>query len=74
MTLEVRVRSFIVMKGVPYKYCVYTPRTRSAKEKNLQYEHIRNNCKDYPDEFTNRYLKPSWQKSELIICVCSAKN
>ena len=63
--------SSIVLKGVPYKYCVYTPRTRSAKEKNIQYEHIRNNYKDYPDEFTNRYLKPSQQKGELIVC---AKN
>lgn len=71
MTLEVRMRSSIVLKGVPYKYCVYTPRTRSAKEKNIQYEHIRNSYRDYTDEFTNRYLKLSQQKSELIAC---AKN
>lgn len=56
--------SSIVTKGVPYKYCVYTPKTRSTKD--AQYEHIENGYRDYPDEFTNRYLKLPKQKCKLF--------
>ena len=55
----------IASGGVPYKYCVYTPKTKSSKYS--QYEHIRNSYKNFDDKFTNRYLKIlSSEKSELI--------
>lgn len=63
VTLEVRMWSSILLQGVPYKYCVYTPKTRSIKD--AQYERIKNTSKDFPDEFTNRYLRIYNDRSEL---------
>lgn len=56
--------------GVPYKYCVYTPKTKSVKDS--QYEHIFNNFRDFPDEYTNRYLKLQSirRKGKIFVLIC----
>lgn len=50
------MRSKIVSDGVPYKYCVYTPKTRLVKD--AQYEHIvAADIRGFSNEYNNRYLK-----------------
>lgn len=42
---------------VPYKYCVYTPKTRITESEDAQYEYLYSPYQDIPAEFANRVLK-----------------
>ncbi|XP_019853235.1 PREDICTED: E3 ubiquitin-protein ligase RNF213-like [Amphimedon queenslandica] len=55
VTLKVKIGSNIVSDGVPYKYCVYSPKTKSVKD--AQYEHIVADYGSYPNEYNNRFIK-----------------
>uniref|UniRef100_A0A1X7TWB5 RZ-type domain-containing protein n=1 Tax=Amphimedon queenslandica TaxID=400682 RepID=A0A1X7TWB5_AMPQE len=66
--LEVKMKSLVLSSGgVPYKYCVYTPKTLHGS-KDAQYEYIYN----IPGAIANRYLttrernKPNHQYDTLI--------
>lgn len=49
--LEVKMKSSVLWSGVPYKYCVYTPKTVRGP-KDAQYEYIYNTS----GAIANRYL------------------
>lgn len=48
--LQLELHQHIIHEGVPYKYCVYTPKTIYSVDKDAQYECI-------SPEFANRVLK-----------------
>ena len=49
------MRSQIASDGVPYKYCVNTPKTRFVKD--AKYEHIVADIRGFSNEYNNRYLR-----------------
>ena len=64
VTLKVKMKSKIVSDGVPYKYCVYTPKTRPVKD--AQYEHIVADYRSYPNEYNNRFIKVANSKGMTV--------
>lgn len=62
------MKSFIPLNGVPYKYCVYTPKTTVDAPKDAQYEYLYSTYHDIPATHANRYLRLS-QLGKAYFCI-----
>ena len=65
MTYVLKVNCMQISGEIPYKYCVYTPKTINAGYQHAIYEYIYSTYGDIPADFANRVLKVPLEYRQL---------
>lgn len=65
MTYVLKVNCLQISGEIPYKYCVYTPKTINAGYQHAIYEYIYSTYMDIPADFANRVLKVPFEYRQL---------